>query len=85
MSNNKKRAEKGLHLTRGDRLKIRNALRVIYGNKCCWCKKEMEFPIKKYEVKNLDLMATIEHYFVKNNPKTESYEYLRLSHKKCNQ
>lgn len=75
---------KNRYLTRVERKHIRNWLLQVRGNQCYWCGQEMEIPVHKKPVKDVDNMATIEHYFAKLFNDIDNIKLLCLSHKKCN-
>lgn len=85
MSSNKNRTKLGVHLGRKSRKRIRRELVEAFGTRCCWCGEEMEIPEPGKDIKNMEDLATIEHYFAKevfNEP--DSLMHLRLAHKKHN-
>jgi len=84
MTKIQKRRNNGLYISKSQRNRFRNILRMIHGEKCCWCKRPMTFPKLGKPVKNVEEMATIEHYFYKKENTPSCLFSLRLSHKKCN-
>lgn len=84
MSNTARRRKNNTHIPRKKKQDIRILLLEKYGNKCCWCNKEMEIPALGKQVKDLNEMATIEHYFAIKNKDPDNINFLKLSHHKCN-
>lgn len=84
MKKTERRRKNGVFLTKSNRDRFRNILRTLYGEKCCWCKETMSFPVRGTPSENIEEMATIEHHFAKKENKPGYLFLLRLSHKKCN-
>ena len=66
------------------RKRIRKKLLKMHGNTCWWCKEKMEIPDRRRPAKNLEDMATIEHWFAKRIGDPNRFDLLRLAHKRCN-
>ena len=84
MSKADRRRKKGIFITKANRDYVRNILRTLKGQNCCWCGCPMEFPKMGKPTNNLEEMATIEHHFAKKADKPGHLLLLELSHKKCN-
>lgn len=84
MTKTQRRRSKGIYINKTQRRQLRDMLKILHGNRCCWCHKPMLFPKKGEALSSIENMATIEHHFAKDAEEPAYFFLLRLSHKKCN-